>query len=211
MSNNTIETERCVDGRVVEVADRPIRFDDFLPMAEGRYVELVDGVIVEKSMVQMDHERCSGWLYRVIGAYIEEHDLGELFNSRTMIKADEFGGRMPGLLFVRQDRHEIVKQKAVYGAPDLVIEVRSPGDRPAGLRALEADYVRLGVPEIVFIDLKKHAIRVLRKSDEMYGEDIVTSGQIEFKSIEGLALDVAWILEDPRPKAQSVIKDILSV
>ena len=62
---------------------------------------------------------------------------------------------MPDLLLVRKDNLEIVHQRAVYGAPDLIVEVISPYDRPPDLRSLEADYFRLGVEELMFINLRK--------------------------------------------------------
>ena len=125
------ETEQVVEGRVVRVGERPIPFEQFLEMAEGQWLELVDGVIVEKQPVtQLDHELCSAWLYQVLGPYVKKRGLGLMLGSRIMVRADDFGGRMPDLLFVRAERLNIVQQKAVYGAPDLVIEIVSPGDRP---------------------------------------------------------------------------------
>jgi Uma2 family endonuclease len=121
MANLLMETEEIVEGRVVRIADRPIPFDHFVEMANGQYLELVDGVIVEKPMVQLDHERCSGWLYQVLGPFVEERGLGQMLSSRIMVQTDDFGGRMPDLLFVCQENMDIVQQKAVFGAPDLVI------------------------------------------------------------------------------------------
>ena len=41
-----------------------------------------------------------------------------------------------------------MQQKAIYGAPDLMLEVISPNDRPSDIMALEIDYRAIGVPEI---------------------------------------------------------------
>jgi Uma2 family endonuclease len=205
MANLLMETEEVVEGRVVYIAERPIPFERFLDMAEGRYVELVDGVIVEKPMVQLDHERCSAWLYQVLGPYVEERDLGQMLSSRIMVQADAFGGRMPDLLYVRKERMEIVQQKAVYGAPDLVIEIISPNDRPSDLRALEADYDRLGVVELVFIDLRRQSIRLLRKQEAHYEETVITSGPLTLHSLDGLNLPSEWILQEPRPGVRATL------
>ena len=203
------ETEAFVEGRIVHVGARAIPFARFLEMAEGRWMELVDGIVVEKPMVQLDHELCSGWLYRVIGDYVEEHKMGRMLSSRIMVQTNEFGGRMPDLLFVRQERLSIVQQKAVYGAPDLVIEIVSPNDRPSDLRALEADYLRLGVAELVFIELRKQEIRLLRKRDGGYEESVVTSGPVAFEGIEGLTLQTEWMLQEPRPGVRTLLNSLL--
>ncbi len=208
------ETEQVVEGRVVRVGERPIPFERFLDMAEGQWLELVDGVIVEKQPVtQLDHERCSRWLYRVVGLYAEKRGLGEMFASRIMVRADDFGGRMPDLLFVRQERLSIVQQKAVYGAPDLVIEIVSPGDRPSDLRALEADYARLGVPELVFISLRRHEIRRLRLrggEEGGYDETLFTTGPVAFDSLNGLTLQAEWLLNEPRPDEFDTLSALLA-
>jgi Uma2 family endonuclease len=193
----------------VHIAERPIPFERFLDLAQGRYVELVDGVVVEMPAVQRDHELCSGWLYQIIGPYVEERSLGRMVGSRIMVKTDDFGGRMPDLLFIRQERMTITQQKAVYGAPDLIIEIVSPNDRPSDLRALEADYARLGVEELVFIPLRRQEIRLLCLRDGVYEETIITSGPVTFAAIEGLILQAEWILQEPRPSVRATLNALL--
>ena len=205
MGNLLMETEECIEARVVHVAERPITFARFLKTAPDQFLELVDGVIVEKPMVQLDHELCSGWLHRILGDYVEERSLGRVLTSRIMVQTSEFSGRMPDLLFVRQQRLDIVQQKAVYGAPDLIIEIVSPNDRPSDLRALEADYFRLGVPELVFIDLRQQEIRLLHRGVEEYAQTIVTSGPVTFAALGGLPLEAEWILREPRPGVRATL------
>ncbi len=204
------ETEQNVEARIVHVGERPIPFDHFLCMAEGHFVELVKGVIVEKPMIQLDHERCSRWLYSVVWPYVNKLGLGEMLSSRIMVKTDTFGGRMPDLLFVRQERMEIVQQQAVRGAPDLVIEIASPNDRPSHLRELEAEYYLLGVPELVFIHLRKQEIRLLRRGEEGYAETIITDGPVTFAALPGLTLQAEWILQEPRPDVYDTLTMLLT-
>lgn len=194
MTDLLLEKEEVEEVRLAHDAERPLTFERFLPRAEGRYVELLDGVIVEKPRVQLDHERCSRWLYQVVGMVVRKRQLGEMLSSRIMVKADHFGGRMPDLLFVRQERADIIQQKAVYGAPDLIIEIVSPHDRPSDLSALEADYHRLGVPELVFINLRKQEIRQLHRRETDYEEKVLTSGPVTFETMDGPTLQAEWIL-----------------
>ena len=193
------ETEEALETRRIHFGSRPIGFERFLDLAQNRFVELVDGVIVENPMVQLDHELCSRWLYQVMGLYAQRLDLGEMLSSRIMVKTENFGGRMPDLLFVRKENLQIVQQRAVYGAPDLIIEIVSPNDRPSDLRSLEADYYRLGVPELMFIQLSKKEVRTLRRTEEGYTELIIREGLVSFASMPELKLEASWILEHPRP------------
>ncbi|HLJ57749.1 MAG TPA: Uma2 family endonuclease [Chthonomonadaceae bacterium] len=193
------ETTPSVEGYVAHIAERPIQLEDFIDMAQGRYVELVDGVIEGKDVIQVGHEFCSAWLYQVLGPFVKHQKLGVMFASRILVEVDEFGGRLPDLLFVKEQRLNIIKEQAVYGAPDLVIEIDSPGTRRAARLKLEAEYRRLGVPEIVFINLDKGTMRFIRKRGGSYAEEVVSAGPVRFEAIEGLTLDADWILREPRP------------
>jgi Uma2 family endonuclease len=103
-----------------------------------------------------------------------------------------------------------VQQKAVYGAPDLIIEVVSANNRPSDLRALEADYFGLGVPELVFIDLRKQEIRLLRHHEEGYSETGITEGTVTFVAFPDLILHAAWILREPRPDGFDTLSALFS-
>ena len=204
------ETEQSLEARIVHFGEQAIPFERFLNMAEGQNVELAQGVIVEKPMIQLDHELCSRWLYSVGLSYVQELGLGLMLSSRIMVKTDTFGGRMPDLLFVRQERLNIVQQQAVRGAPDLVIEIASPNDRPSHLRELEAEYFGLGVPELVFIYLQKQEIHLLRRNEEGYAKTVIKAGAVTFATLPGLTLQAEWILREPRPNVRATLNALFS-
>jgi Uma2 family endonuclease len=118
---------------------------------------------------------------------------------------------MPDLLFVRKERMEIVQKKAIYGPPDLVIEIVSPNDRTGALRPLEADYRNVGVAEIVFIDLRRAVITVLRKRNGDYDVSAKSDGDLILESLDGLALKAEWIFKVPRPTPFATLTDMLAM
>ena len=203
------ETEQSVEARIVHVGERPIPFERFLDMAEGRFIELVNGVVVEKPMIQLDHELCTSWIYQLVGPYAQKRGLGRMLSSRIMVKTETFSGRMPGLLFVRQENIAIVQQKAVRGAPDLVIEIGSPSDYSPHFQELETDYFGLGVPELVFIHLRKEEIHLLRRGKEGYTKTVIKEGPITFAALPDLTLQAEWILREPRPNVFDTLKALL--
>jgi Uma2 family endonuclease len=206
-----IITEKVREETTKWVGTRLITFGEFLDIEglEG-HTELIDGVVVERSMVQLDHEKLLHWLDRVLGTYVEERSLGIVLGSRTAVEIHQFRGRLPDLLFVRLNRMEIVQQKAVYGAPDLVIEVISPNDRPSDMLALETDYRLINVPEIVFIDPRRHEVRLLRRRQDEYVEEVVTAGTIVLESLGALRLESDWIFLEPRPGIRATIDLLLA-
>lgn len=203
--------EEAVEGRVVRMWDRPITFTEWLEICgPDEHFELEDGVLVEKPMVQWEHETAERWLDRVLGSYVDGRELGVVACSRSPIHINNFRGRLPDLFFVRRSRMEIVRQKATCGAPDFVAEIISPNDRPSHLAALETDYRNLGVPEIWFIDLPRQRLRILRQQNGDYDETVLTEGEVGLESVPGFAVRVEWLLREPRPKVPGVVADLLS-
>jgi Uma2 family endonuclease len=206
-----IKLERVTETSVKWVGERPITFTEFLEMDfENDWVELIDGVPVEKPMVQLDHEKLSMWLGSLLNMFSELRDLGIVLGSRTPVEIRQYKGRLPDLLFVRRERMDIVQQKAIFGPPDLVIEIVSPNDRRSDLLALIADYCSIGVAEIVMIERKKRRVRVLRKRDTGYSEEILSVGTLELESVEGFHVEVEWLLKEPRPQVREVLNRLLA-
>lgn len=192
------------------VWDRPVTFDEFLDLYldRGEFVELVDGTVVEKDMVQYDLGKAEAWLVTVMRLYANHLHLGAVLSSRIAMRISDFRWRLPDIFFVRRENESIIQQRGVFGVPDVVIETRSPSDRKAHLLALETDYRTLGVPEIAFIDLAKRQVRLLQKAVDSYTESTLTEGELEFTAIPGLAIRLEWIFDEPRPDELELLTSI---
>jgi Uma2 family endonuclease len=202
--------EETIEASQLLVGERPITFKEYLELPDPNHdYELINGVLTKKMSAQLDHERLQMWLNNVINGYVTVRELGEVLGSRSAVEIGIFGGRMPDLLFVRKERMDIVQQKAIYGPPDLVIEIVSPNDRIGGLRSLEADYRNAGVAEIVFIDLRKGEITVLHNKNGDYEVTVVRDGDLALESIAGLTLKAEWILSEPRPIPYATLTELL--
>ena len=194
----------------VLVPPSPLTFDEFVDMfGEDDEVELINGVVVKKMAARDPHENLFGWLYFVLRGYVAAKNLGIVRGSRTAVQVTEHRGRLPDVLFVRKDRESIVQEKGIYGAPDLVIEIVSPGDRPADIVALEADYRSVDVSEIWFIDQKLKRVRVLRQKDGYKGE-VISEGIVRSEVVEGFRLKVEWLFAKPLPLELDILNQLLS-
>ena len=194
------------------MADRPLTFDQFLGMtyADSR-MELVKGVLVEKMAAQYPHERRFVWLLFLLNGYVQQRGLGVVLGSRMAVAIDAFGGRLPDLLFIRTDRTDIIHDKAIYGAPDLIIEIVSPNDRPSDLLALETDYRNIGVAEIVFVDALKSQLLVLRHRDTGYLVEMLTTGTFHAETVPGFHFEVEAIFQNPLPNEFDLLTALLAM
>lgn len=187
----------------------PITFEQYLHMFdEDDDYELIDGVAVERMSAQIDHELLFMWLARLLGDFVEQNRLGIVLGSRAAVRISDFRGRLPDLLFVRSERMHIVQQKAIYGAPDLVLEIISSGERRSDIIQREADYRTVGAQEIWLIDRPRGCVRVVRKKDDRYEEHEFSKGEIECAVIPRIRLRAEWLLGDERPPVHEVLEGL---
>jgi Uma2 family endonuclease len=211
MSTITADRQKVLEQSVKWVASEPVTFLGFLELVgPDDDVELIDGVVVEKMAVQLEHQKLFAWLMRLMGDYVEARDLGIVLGSRTLTEISEFRGRLPDLLFVRKDRMEIVQQKAIFGAPDLIVELVSPNDRPSDIISLETDYRTIGVTEIWIIDQQKQRVRILRKHEVGYDEAWLTAGTLSSETVPGFQVELEWLLQEPRPAVLPTLERLLN-
>ena len=217
MTNLAVRPRFETDTRRRYTADGPIDFETWLDFsfemdAIGRRLdtELIKGVMVERMSAQYPHEWIFMWLGRFIGLYVEERELGIVLGSRTAVRITNLDGRLPDILFVRAENRHIVQDRAIYGVPDLVIEIVSPNDRRGELLALEADYRKIGIPEIVFLYPKKKHVRYLRKTGDAYDETLLKTSDLKFDCIPGFRVEVKSIFAADKPKVLSLVQELIA-
>jgi Uma2 family endonuclease len=153
-------------------------------------------MVVQRVAARDIHEDLQGWLSFVLRGYAEAKGLGIVRGSRTAVKITEHCGRLPDIVFVRKENAHIVQEDGIFGAPDLVVEIWSPGDRLSDMLSKEADYKSIGVLEIWFVDQQRRQVRVLRKGREGYEEKVKKKGVLRSEIVEGFWVKVDGCSKD---------------
>jgi Uma2 family endonuclease len=187
-----------------------LTFEEFVRLfGEDDDIELVDGMVVQRVAARDIHEDLQGWLSFVLRGYAEAKGLGIIRGSRTAVKITEHRGRLPDIVFVRKENAHIVQEDGIFGTPDLVVEIWSPGDRLSDMLAKEADYKSIGVLEIWFVDQQRRQVRVLRKGKEGYEEKVKRRGVLKSEVVEGFWVNVEWLFKRPLPNVIDALQKIL--
>lgn len=137
---------------------------DYRNWTDDRQWELIDGIAYCMSPApSIRHQDVTGALFSRI-----EHRLRgrpcRPFVAPTDVKLSESDVVQPDILVVC-DRAKITDTH-VDGAPDLIVEVLSPGTAARDLRQKKALYARCRVPEYLVVDpLEHYAIRFLLGSE----------------------------------------------
>lgn len=202
----------CGD-RITYIADRPIDFATWIAIGEELDTELVRGVMIPRMSAQYPYEWIFVWLLSIMRHFATHRKLGTVLGSRSAVKIRNNDGRLPDILFVRADNVDIIHKDAIYGVPDLVVEIVSENDRPSNLIPLEADYCDLGIPEILFINPRKKQVRHLQKNDNGsvndYEETLLTTGRLAFSSIPDFHIEVEWLFADDKPDEFDTTKQLI--
>lgn len=124
--------------------------------------ELIHGRLMVADAPLVPHQAAVADLFRALDGHVREHDLGRVWLAPLDVILD--AGRavivQPDLLFVSHERRDIVTDR-VRGAPDLVIEVRSPGPRVGHTGTRLGLFARYGVRECWLVHAPTRRIEIV--------------------------------------------------
>jgi Uma2 family endonuclease len=137
----------------VKVAQPRVSFTDLQRMPEdGRRIELYDGEVFELPSPIPRHQVVADNIKHLLGAYSRTRG-GLSFISPIDIVFSEYDVVQPDVVFFTQTRRRLVDfDQAIRHAPDLVVEVLSPGTRANDHGRKMAMFARYQVPEYWIAD-----------------------------------------------------------
>ncbi len=182
---------------------RPMTVADYdrLPDEGPRY-ELIDGELIEMPAPNRFHQQLSIRLALRLFQFVEEHDLGEVFEAPFDVQLLESAVVQPDILFVSNARGWIVTDKRVVGAPDLVVEISSSSTADHDLDDKRELYRQTGVPEYWFIDTDARTMTVWVLNDDHYDElSVDEDGRSRSAVLSGFTVDMERVFADSdRPR-----------
>jgi len=140
-------------------------------------VELVKGALVVREPAGYTHGRVAMNLTLRLGSHVERTGAGQLFAAETgfTLARGPDTVRAPDVAFVRRERLPDAEPRGFPElAPDLVVEVLSPDDRPGKVLAKVADWLIAGTRLVWVIDAERRQARVYRQDGS---EALITAEQ----------------------------------
>jgi Uma2 family endonuclease len=158
-----------------------LTYDDFLLFPDdGQRHELIDGEHYVTPSPNTKHQRVSGNLHLLIGSWLEIHQVGRVFYAPYDVVFSNFDVVEPDLLYLSNERMaEVVTPQHVRGAPEIVIEIGSPGTRKRDETIKKRLYERSGLSEYWVIDPELDVVRVYRRGEEEFGRAIELSSEAD--------------------------------
>ena len=179
-----------------------LTYDDFLLFPDdGKRHELIDGEHHGTPSPNVRHQEILGRLHLLIGTWLRDHRTGKIFVAPLDVLFSRFDVVEPDLLYVSNERApEVLSVQHVTGAPDLVIEIASPGTRNRDETIKRRLYERSGVAEYWVVDPDIDVIRIYRRSGDRFERPVELSREADdgltTALLPGLEIPLARVFED---------------
>lgn len=168
--------------------EQPIWTDEAfmaLPQDGHRY-EIINGELIEMGNSGALHGYVSSNLMILLGAYIRTHKLGVMFDSSTAFKMKNGNKRSLDISFFAKERLQGLTQLPtgfLEGAPDLAIEILSPGNTVEEMHNKLVEYFENGTrlawiihpieTYILVYHSAQEPTRLVKSADTLEGEDVI--------------------------------------
>jgi Uma2 family endonuclease len=153
---------------------------------DGFRYELIAGELKKMSPSGWRHSSIAGQLHTRLGQHVEQHDLGRVFGAEPgfILARDPDTVRAPDIAFVRREHLPAAPPEDAFwpGAPDLAVEVVSPGDTLREVDEKVEAWLAAGAAMVWVVNPKWRSvtvyrsatdIKVLTEKDQLDGQDVV--------------------------------------
>ena len=145
-----------------------LTYEDYCATPADKRYELLDGELIMVPAPNLEHQRVQLELAAQLHRFIKDGALGELFIPACDVLLSDNDVVQPDLLFVSREREHLLSGgQNVHGAPDLVVEILSPGTARRDRGEKRALYGKHGVTEYWLVDPVTETVRIHRLQGEI--------------------------------------------
>ena len=166
---------------------------DAIPDDGNRY-ELLNGVISMADAPTYRHQLTVRAVFLLVNTWVEQHDLGDTIFAPVDIVLDDHNSLQPDILFIDTQHLTMVRNGKVYGTPQLIVEVISPGSRSRDSVEKAIRYAVAGATEFWLIDPELETVAVFALVGNVYVERAAgDDGVVESTVLPGLTISASTI------------------
>ncbi|MCC6930772.1 MAG: Uma2 family endonuclease [Gemmatimonadaceae bacterium] len=172
--------------------------EDLLQLAhQGARLELVRGSLVAREPAGFRHGATAMRLALHLGNFVSDHQLGVVVAVETgfTVSRNPDTVRAPDVAFIARARIPYPEPRGFAElAPDLVVEITSPDDRPAAVAGKVGNWLQAGSRLVWVIDPQRREARVHRadgsattvtENEVLDGEDVLPGLRISLGDVLG--------------------------
>ncbi len=145
-------------------ASTKLTYEDYLAFPDdGRRHEIIDGEHYVVPSPLTKHQRISRNLEYALIKYLEQNPVGEVFHAPYDVVLSELDVVQPDIIYIANERSEIITERNIQGAPDLVVEIISESTRRTDEIIKRKRYEHFGVVEYWIIDPVLDSVKIYQR------------------------------------------------
>lgn len=170
-----------------------VTYEDYVLLPDDRRYEVIDGELYLTPAPTPYHQIVKGRIERVLEDHVERGSLGMVLDAPCDVVLSQFDVLQPDIFFISSRRLETIGEKYISAAPDLVVEVLSPGTRRRDRTLKARRYSLFGVREMWIADPDRKTIEVFVNTDDGFRRDAIYAGEDVLRSplLPGLEVPIA--------------------
>jgi Uma2 family endonuclease len=173
--------------------------DELMALGSDARVEIIEGELIEMSPVGMLHHIIAGNIYDILKPFVVANKLGYVFMDGLICILETVGSgirgaQVPDVCFVRRGRipPDYDLSRPFPGAPDLAVEVMSPGDNIEAVLTRVRKYLQSGTEQVWVVFPRQQEVHQYHRADaenvRVYtGTQAIDAGEL----LPGLVLEAA--------------------
>ena len=175
---------------------RVYTYADYEKLPEGAPYQLIVGNLVKEPAPVPYHQILSKRIALELATFVEKNGLGEVLYAPTDVYFSEKEVYQPDIMFISRERMNIIGEKNIEAAPDLIIEILSPSSAYYDLRHKMRVYETSGVKEYWIVDPIEKGIEVYQNINGEFRlfNKACQSGVIHSALLEGFAVELEKVL-----------------
>ncbi len=172
-------------------------YEDYLKTPDDKRYELIEGELYMTPSPITNHQRISRKIEFLLEKFVTENELGEIFYAPYDVYFDDENVVQPDILFISKDRLNIIGDKNLQGAPDLVIEILSESNAYRDLIQKKKLYARFGVKEywIAVPGEKTIDIHILKDKTYQLYKTLGEYDTLESQILKGFKMELKTIFK----------------
>jgi Uma2 family endonuclease len=170
--------------------------DDYMQLPENAPYQLINGKLIYMAAAILKHSDISQNLNFELMAFVRKNNSGKVFVAPTDVHFDEGNVFQPDLLYVSISRSNIL-QRWIYGAPDFIVEILSPGTENIDRNRKMKIYGKYNVIEYWIVSPEEKQIEIYynKRRKMQLIQTVSRSGKIVSKAIKGFEVELEKIFE----------------
>lgn len=153
---------------VVEKQVRRWTYEEYSRLEDEQRFEIINGELLMSPAPDLWHQNWVGELYSILRDHIHATRLGKVFLSPVDVVLDPENIVQPDIVFIATPNEGIIQRRAIFGTPELLVEIISPSTVRRDRYVKRELYARFGVKEYWIGDPANKCLEILTLKEGCY-------------------------------------------